>query len=109
MSHGARELDVPHTLAPYLSERHLDAALLADDPAMLETLVLAAQALVVLDRTEYLRAEKPVPLRLEGTVVDGLGLLDLPVGPGSDFVRRREPYTDCIEAFNLTLLLEQIQ
>jgi len=71
--HGARELDVAHALAAHLGERHLDAALLADDAAVLQALVLAAEALVVLRRTEDLGAEKAVPLRLEGAVVDGLG------------------------------------
>ena len=37
----------------------------ADDAAVLETLVLAAQAFVVLDRPEDLRAEQTVTLRLE--------------------------------------------
>jgi hypothetical protein len=75
---GGGELDVAHPLAAHLLERHLDAALLADDAAVLHALVLAAQALVVLDRPEDARAEQPVPLGLEGAVVDRLGLLDLP-------------------------------
>jgi hypothetical protein len=48
-------------------------------PLVLHALVLAAQALVVLDRPEDARAEQAVPLRLEGAVVDRLGLLDLAV------------------------------
>src|SRR5262249_47853295 len=47
-----RQLDVAHALAPHARERHLDRALLADDALVLHALVLAAQALVVLDRTE---------------------------------------------------------
>src|SRR5690606_19158474 len=50
----ACELDVSHALAAHLRLRHLDAALLADDAAMLEALVLAAQALVILHRAEDL-------------------------------------------------------
>jgi hypothetical protein len=46
------QFDMPHALAAHLAERHLDAALLADDTAILHALVLAAQALIVLDRTE---------------------------------------------------------
>ena len=66
--------DVAQTLAAHLALNDLDAALLADDAAVLHALVLAAIALVVLDRAEDLRAEQAVALWLERTVVDGLGL-----------------------------------
>ena len=59
----------------------LDAALLADDAAVLHALVLAAEALEVFDRAEDLGAEETVALRLEGPVVDSLGLLDLTERP----------------------------
>ena len=84
------ELDMAHALAPDLGERHLDAALLANDSLVLHALVLAAQALVVLHRAEDARAEQTVTLRLERAVVDGLRLLDLPVGPRQDFLRARD-------------------
>src|ERR1700760_2182826 len=71
------ELDMAHALAANLGERDLDAAFLADDAAELHALVLAAQALIVLDRAEDAGTKQPVPLRLEGAVVDRLGLLDL--------------------------------
>src|SRR5208282_4622987 len=67
---GARQFDMAHALAAHLRLRHLDAALLANDSAVLEALVLAAKTLVVLDGSEYLRAEQAVSLRLEGAVVD---------------------------------------
>src|SRR5690606_1232076 len=106
---GARELDVPHPLAPHLRLRDLDAALLADDAAMLQALVLTAQALVVLDRPEDLRAEQPVAFRLERSIVDRLGLLDLAVRPRTDHVRRREPDADHIEILDGALLPEKLQ
>ena len=81
------ELDVAHALAPDLLQRDFHAALLADDAAVLHPLVLAAQALVVLDRTEDARAEQAVTLGLERAVVDGLGLLDLAEGPAQDPLR----------------------
>jgi hypothetical protein len=56
-------------------------------PLILHALVLAAQALVVLDRPEDARAEQAVTLRLERAVVDGFRLLDLAVGPGQDLLR----------------------
>src|SRR5258705_419761 len=109
MRHGARELDMPHALATHLGERDLDAALLADHPAVLQALVLSAQALVVLDRPEDLGAEQAVPLRLESAVVDRLGLLYFAVGPRTDFFRRGDPDLDRVELFFLRHLLEQIE
>ena len=105
----ARELDVPHALATDLGERDLDAALLADHAAVLQALVLAAQALVVLDRPEDLGAEQAVPLRLEGAVVDRLGLLHFAVGPRADLFRRGDPDLDRVELLFLRDLLEQIE
>ena len=84
MGDRARELDVRHALTAHLRLRHFDATLLAHHAAVLQALVLAAQALVVLDRAEDLGAEQAVTLRLEGPVVDRLGLLDLAEGPGAD-------------------------
>src|ERR1700749_5363563 len=78
------ELDVAHALTAHLGERHLDAALLAGDAAELHALVLAAQALVVLDRSEDAGAEQAVTLGLERAVVDGLQLLDFAMAPGAD-------------------------
>jgi hypothetical protein len=95
-----------HALAPDLGERHLDAALLADHPTVLQALVLAAQALVVLDGPEDLGAEQPVALRLEGAVVDRLRLLHLAERPGTDLLRRRNADADGVEFLFLRDLLE---
>ena len=75
----AGELDVAHALAAHPRPGDLDAALVADDAAVLHALVLAAEALPVGDRAEDLGAEQTVALRLEGPVVDGLRLGDLAV------------------------------
>src|SRR5215471_1580605 len=96
--HGRGQLDVAHAVAAHLRERHLDAALLADDAAVLHALVLAAQALVVLDRPEDARAEQAVALGLEGAVVDRLRLLDLAERPGADALRAGDRDLDLIEA-----------
>ena len=104
----ARELDVAHPLPANLGERDLHPALLADHAAMLQALVLPAQALVVLDRTEDLGAEQPVALRFEGAVVDCLRLLDLAKRPRPDLLRRGEPDPDCLEAVAAELLLVKI-
>ena len=103
---GLGELDVAHALAAHLRQRHLDAALLADHAAVLQALVLAAQALVVLDRSEDLGAEKTVPLRLERAVVDRLRLLDFAERPRTDLVGRGDADLDGIELLLLLYLLE---
>ena len=104
--HRARQLDMPHALAAHLGQRHLHAALLADDAAELHPLVLAAQALVVLDRAEDARAEQAVALRLEGAVVDRLRLLDLAVRPGADLLRARHLDADLVEGRDLAGLTQ---
>src|SRR5690606_22834909 len=84
----AGQLDVAHALAAHLGHRDFDAALLADDAAMLQALVLAAKALVVLDRTEDLGAEQAIALRLERAVVDGFRLADFAERPRADLLGR---------------------
>src|SRR5207302_11237918 len=103
------ELDMAHPFPSYFCERNFNSALFADDAAVLQALVLAAKALVVLDRPEDLGAEKPVSLRLERPVVDGLGLLYLAVGPGADLLGRSEPDLDRIELLVLLDLLEELK
>ena len=102
------ELDMAHALAPHARQRHFDRALLADDALVLHALVLAAQALVVLDRPEDARAEQAVALRLEGAVVDGFRLLDLAVGPGQNLLRARDRNPDLVEDLRRNLRAEKI-
>ena len=82
---GRGERDVAHALAAHARQRHLDAALLADDALVLHPLIFAAQALVVLDRPEDAGAEQAVTLGLERAVVDRLWLLDLAERPRQIF------------------------
>ena len=104
-----RERDVAHALAAHLGLDDLDAALLADDAAVLHALVLAAVALVVLDRSEDLRAEQTVTLRLERAVVDRLRLLDLAMRPLADLLRRGEHDADRAERARILRLLEEVE
>src|SRR5215472_14752023 len=76
-----RQLDVAHALAAHLGQCHLHAAFLTNEALVLHALVLAAQALVVLDGTKDPRTEKTVTLGLKGAVVDRLWLLDLTERP----------------------------
>src|SRR3954470_6390661 len=90
-----------HALTADLRDGDLDAALFADDALVLHALVLAAQALVVLDRAEDARAEQAVTLGLERAVVDCLGLLDLAEGPAADLVGGRNADADLVEGLRL--------
>ena len=71
------ELDVSHPFPADLLLGDLDTASVTDNSAVLDSLVLAAVALVILGRTENLLTEKTVPLRLVGPVIDRLRLEDL--------------------------------
>src|SRR5437667_8657317 len=88
---------MPQALAPHFGERDFHAALVADDPAVLHALVLAAQALPVGHRTEDAGTEQPVALRLKGAVVDGLGLGDFAVRPAADPFRRSQADANGVE------------
>ena len=94
---GRGQLDVAHALAADFGLRDFDAALVADDAAMLHPLVLAAEAFPVGDRAEDLRAEETVALRLEGAVVDRLRLGYFAVRPRPDLLRGREADLDGVE------------
>ena len=94
---GRGELDVAHPLTTHLGAGHLDAAALADDALEADALVLAAVALPVPGGTEDLLAEEPVLLRLQGAVVDGLGLLDLAVRPRADVVGGGQADAELVE------------
>src|SRR5687767_8331332 len=71
---GNGELDVTHALATDASKGDFDAAAVADDSAITDSLVLAAVTLPILHWSEDPLAEEAILLRLEGAVVDGLGL-----------------------------------
>ncbi len=75
----------------------LHAASLTDDALEAHALVLAARALPVAARAEDLLAEEPVLLGLQRAVVDGLGLLDLAVGPLADVLCGGQTDTELIE------------
>ena len=84
-------------LAAHFAERDFDAALIADDAAMLHALVLAAQAFPIRHGAEDLGAEQAVALGLEGAVVDRLRLGDFAVRPGANFFRTRQTDANGIE------------
>ena len=98
---GHGQFDVAHALAADAGERHLDAAAVADDAAMLDALVFAAGTFPVLDRAENAFAEQAALFRLERAVIDGFGVFDLAFGPGTDGFRRRDGNRDVIHLVDL--------
>ena len=87
---GRRQLDVAEALAADFGDGDFDAALVADDAAVLHALVLAAETLPVGDGAEDAGAEEAVALRLEGAVVDGFRLGDFAMRPAANLFRRGE-------------------
>ena len=73
------------TLTSHLGLRYFNAALVADHAAVLHAFVFAAEALPISDRTKDARAEKTVPLRFEGAVVDCFWFGHLTMRPLPDF------------------------
>ena len=94
---GRCELDVAEALAANFAERDFNAALIADDSAMLHALVFAAEAFPVGDGAKNFGAEKAVTFGLEGAVVDGLWLGDFAVRPRADTLWTRQTYANRIE------------
>src|SRR3954467_1193084 len=108
MGDGRSQLDMAHWGRPDLPQRDLDTPIFADDAAILHALVLAAQALVILDRAEDAGAEQAVALRLEGAGVDRLRLLDLAIGPRADTLGAGDRDADLIEALRAADLPEYV-
>jgi hypothetical protein len=102
------EFDVPHSLPSHFGLDDFHAAFLADDPAVFHSLVFAAVAFVVLDGTEDLRAEEPVPFRLERAVIDRLGLFHLSVRSFSYLLGRSERDLHCIVARGILGLRKEV-
>jgi len=100
------QVDVTHALAAHLGLGNFHAAFFTNDAAVFETLVFAAQALVIAYRTKQLGAKQAVTLRFERAIVDGFRFFDLAKGPGTDLFRRSDAYPDRVEIVRLVLLIE---
>src|ERR1700741_1089222 len=99
---------MPHAVASDFGEGDLNATLLANDAAILHALVLATQALVILDRAENSSAEQTIALRLKCTIVYRLGLLDLAKRPGMNPLWTGDRDADLVEALRPTDLPKDI-
>src|SRR5215469_6633697 len=89
-----------HAVASDFGERDLHAAFLANDAAILHALVLAAQALVILDRAEDSSAEQAVAFGFERAIVDRLRLLDLAERPGVNPLGTGDRDADLVKALS---------
>ena len=92
VGNGSGKLNVTHTLTSYLLGSNLNAALLTDLALKANSLILTAKTFPVLSRAKDTLTEKTVTLCLESTVVDGLCLGYLAVGPRADKLRGRKTY-----------------
>ena len=93
----AGQFDVTETFAAHFRQRDFDAALVADDAAVLHALVLSAQTFPVRHRTENSGAEQAVFFRLERSVVDGFRLGDFAVRPRANLFRRGQTDSDAVK------------
>ena len=98
------QLDVAHALAAHGLLGDLDAALVAGDAFELLALVLATQAFPVVHGSEDAGAEEAVALGLQAAVVDGLGLGDFALGPGTHLVRAGQGHPDALIGVDVLLL-----
>ena len=94
---GGGELNVAHALTTYLGTGDFHAASFTDDALEADALVLTTGAFPVPGRTEDTLAEEAVLLWLQRTVVDGLRLFDLTVGPATNVVGASEADSERIE------------
>src|SRR5215813_5234587 len=88
MGAGAGQFDVAKPFASNFGKRDFNAAFVADDAAVFHPFVLAAQAFPVRYRTEDTSAEQTILLRLERSIVDGLGLGYFAVRPRANLFWR---------------------
>ena len=90
MGNRRRQFDVTHALAADLGFGDLNAAALTDFTLIAQTLILAAVALPVLGWTKDALAEQAVAFWFQGSIVDGLRLFYLAIGPFPDLFRRSQ-------------------
>src|SRR6185312_5796595 len=97
--HG--QFDMAHALAANAGEGDFHAAAITNDAAVLDAFILSAGAFPVLHRTENAFAEQAALLGLERAVIDGLGVFDFPLGPGTNGFGRRDLDRDVLHLIHL--------
>ncbi len=106
MRNRAGQFDMTHAFTTHFGHGDFHTALLANNAAMLEALVFAAEALVIFDRAKDFGAEQAIALGLESTVVDGFRLTHFTIRPRTHFFRRGNANLDGIELLVLRDLFE---
>ena len=102
------QFDMSHALAAHAGFGDFHATFFADNTAVLEALIFAAEAFVIFDRPEDFGAEQAVAFRLEGAVVDRFRFFDFAERPGADHVGRSEADADAIKVIHAVLRFEHI-
>ena len=97
MRTGARQLDVSQALAPHFGKGDFNATLIADNAAVLHTLVFAAQALPIRHRPENTGAKQTILFGLESTVIDGFRLRYLTVRPRTNLFWRSQTNANAVK------------
>ncbi len=100
---------MPHALPPHLRLGDLHTALFAYNPTVLHPLVAAAQAFVIFNRPENLRAEEAVPFRFEGSVIYRLRFLHLSVRPREYLLGRGQRDLDGVETDRVFWFFEKTE
>ena len=88
---------MPHAITTNTRDCDFDAAAVADHTLVFDTLVFATSALVVAHWAEDALAEKTAWLRLECTIVNRFGILDLATGPFANGLWRGDSNADTVE------------
>ena len=99
---------MPHALATHAGFGDFHAALFTNDTTVLEALVFAAKAFVILDWPEDFGAKQAVAFRLEGAIVDRFRFFDFTERPGTDHVGGSKADADAIKVIHAVLRFEHI-
>ena len=94
---------MPHAFTTYSGLGHFHATAIANDPLVLDALVLAAGTFIILRRAKNTLAEKTVFFWLQRTIVDRLGLLDLAPLPFANGLWGRDADRNRIKSIHIVV------
>ena len=81
MGNRRSKLDVSHSFPAYLRLDHFHSALFTGDPTVFHPFVFAADAFVIVNRTENFSTEQTISFRFKCPVIDGFRRADLSIRP----------------------------
>ena len=105
MRYRSCQLDMSHTLTAHTGLGDFYAASVADNTFITDFLIFSTMTLPVLARSEDSLTEQAVFLRFQCSVVNGLRLLYLAVGPLPDFLRGGQADLNGIEGHLIVLFI----